>query len=352
MTNRTVDTPEMAQPTPKVADPPTNVIQALCRVMADLPTISKEVHQPAPGQEGGVKYPFRSIEQIVPFTQDLFARYGIVLAPHRITKWDLREITVREKPWTDDRLTVLFRCYGPGGPTDFIELEVPGVGRDNSDKGSNKAMTAAMKYALTQALQIAGDDPDFERAEADQRPIDQRDDLSPPLITPAEVDIYLSLARKRGLTDDQIAAIIYGVTGSRADDVRYLYQTERDALTEATRAAIAARNGGEAPTTPQEPPNDPPATNTLPEPSAATADDPGMPDEFRYGSHECAFEPDGDGTTWKWTCRCGVGLGRFDGAEAAAADHEDHVRRMWEAQKTKDGIEATVAAAKAKRAGA
>jgi hypothetical protein len=53
-----------------------------------------------------------------------------------------------------------------------VEATVVGIGRDNSDKGANKALTQAFKYALIQVLCIADakDDGDGSTHEADAAP--------------------------------------------------------------------------------------------------------------------------------------------------------------------------------------
>lgn len=148
--------------------PAANVIEALCRVMDDLPGIGKD-GKAAP-QQGG--YAYRGIDQITPHTQQLFARHGVVFVP-RVASHELREIVVAGKPWLDVVVLVEYTAYGPGGIEDRITVgPVLAIGRDNSDKGGNKALTQAMKYALLQTLQVSDpvDDADGETYEADHHP--------------------------------------------------------------------------------------------------------------------------------------------------------------------------------------
>lgn len=145
--------------------PATNVIEALRRVARDLPAIGRD--QQASAQQGG--YAYRGIEQITKHTQGLFARHCVVFVP-RVTAWEIRDITVNGKPWTDTVLTCEYDVYGPGGREDRITVgPILAIGRDNSDKGANKCMTQAFKYALLQALCIsdAKDDADGTSHEAD-----------------------------------------------------------------------------------------------------------------------------------------------------------------------------------------
>lgn len=144
-----------------------NVVQALAEVIDGLPAIGKDGR--ASQQQGG--YAYRDIEAITSHAAPLFAKHGIVFVP-QVLDVQIREITVNDKPWTDTILTVRYRICGPGGPDDFVEATVVGIGRDNADKGANKALTQAFKYALIQVLCIADekDDADGVTAEADAAP--------------------------------------------------------------------------------------------------------------------------------------------------------------------------------------
>lgn len=145
-------------------DPTANVHSALAAVMGDLPSIGKGGQ--ASQAQGG--YSYRGIEQITQHAAPLLAKHGVVFVP-QVVSMEFRDLMVNSKPWTDTILTVRYRICGPGGADDYVEAIVVGIGRDNSDKGANKAMTQAFKYALTQVLCIADqkDDNDGTTAEAD-----------------------------------------------------------------------------------------------------------------------------------------------------------------------------------------
>jgi len=145
-----------------VADKPT-VFEALNAVMAELPGITKS--QKADPAQGG--YAYRGIEQITEHTQRLFAKHGIVFIPS-VIDYEVIDIMVRTKPWTDTRLMIVYEVFGPTG--DSLKVgPIIGIGRDNSDKGANKAMTQALKYALLQVFQIGdkASDADGTSTEAD-----------------------------------------------------------------------------------------------------------------------------------------------------------------------------------------
>ena len=143
-----------------------NVTEALSRVMAELPGIGKD--ERAAPQQGG--YAYRGIEAITRAVQPLFARHGVLLVPH-VQAHEVEHVEVGGKPWTDTCLLVSYTAYGPGGPEDRIEVgPILGIGRDGADKGANKAMTQAYKYALLQLLAVSDtkDDGDAGSIEADQ----------------------------------------------------------------------------------------------------------------------------------------------------------------------------------------
>jgi hypothetical protein len=178
-TSKEKDAPTEPEPEPapeEVSEPdrpmPTNVIEAIRRVMEDLPGIAKVTgaqHRKRTGQSSSddtVPYAYRSIEQITAEAQRLFGKYGVVFIPEVIPPPDPklaeREFTQGQKGtrWTDTYLTVNYRIFGPGGMEDVVTAgPFMGIGRDNSDKGYNKAMTQVFKQALLQILCI-GDPQD------------------------------------------------------------------------------------------------------------------------------------------------------------------------------------------------
>jgi hypothetical protein len=159
---------EAAPEAPPPEEPmPTTVIQALARVMREIPGIGKD-DKAAPEQGA---YAYRGIESITRHAQQLLGRYGVVPIL-RETGYSVTDITVNAKPWTDTFLIVEYDFYGPGGPDDMITVGPIHVqGRDNSDKGPNKCRTQAFKYALLQTLCIGDgkDDSDAGSPEADRK---------------------------------------------------------------------------------------------------------------------------------------------------------------------------------------
>jgi hypothetical protein len=138
-------------------------VEALARVSRDLPGIGRD--QRAPDEHGG--YAYRGIDQITSYVAPLLARHRVVFIP-QVQRLETRERTVHDIVWTDTTLTVRYRICGPGGPGDSVDAVVVGIGRDNADKGANKALTQAYKYALIQTLCVSDsrDDADGQTWQA------------------------------------------------------------------------------------------------------------------------------------------------------------------------------------------
>lgn len=150
---------------------PTNVIAALARVAEELPGIGKD-------QDSSQGYKYRGIEQITAHAQTLLGKYGVVFVP-RVVGREVKEFPLGGKPWTEDAATIVYRIYGPGGVEDMIEVgPLIALGRDNSDKGMNKCMTQAFKYALLQVLCV-GDSKDDTDADVARTPDARAEPLTP-----------------------------------------------------------------------------------------------------------------------------------------------------------------------------
>ena len=168
---------------------PKNVVQAIARVMGELPAIGKD--STASSQQGG--YAYRGIEAITSEAQALFAKYGVVFVP-RVVSNRTENITVNGKPWTDTFLEVEYDVYGPGGTVELGGMQVIdmitvgpllAIGRDNSDKGANKAMTQAFKYLWLQTFCISDPADDGDGIPADGGTVrgaenDEQEPVAPP----------------------------------------------------------------------------------------------------------------------------------------------------------------------------
>ena len=189
--------------------PPTNVIQAIARVMAELPAIGK--NSKADPKMGG--YAFRGIEAITAEAQKLQAKYCVVFVP-RVTECEIKDILVNDKPWTDTILHVEYDIYGPQGISDKIVCgPLIGIGRDNSDKGANKALTQSYKYALIETYCISDSTADADGQSHERDAAAKVDPVAPAAKADFDKLVALIKATDPAGESEKLASHIHGKFG-------------------------------------------------------------------------------------------------------------------------------------------
>lgn len=125
--------------------------QLMPKILDELPAIGKDTRNQVQN------FNFRSVDAILDVLNPLLGKYGVYFVP-----------TVMERISEPPRQTrnggllyvvnlhVQYRFYGPDG--DSVYCSAWGEGSDSGDKATNKAMTAAMKYMLSQVFAIACND--------------------------------------------------------------------------------------------------------------------------------------------------------------------------------------------------
>lgn len=140
-----------------------SVTAALAAIMGELPSIGRDDTSP----QG---YSYRGIEAITRQLQPLLAKYGVVIVPSASIQNVV--LSPEMKPnWQDVYLTVDWEIFGPDGHS--ITARTTGIGRDNADKGANKAQTQAYKYLLLHLLCIADRADDVDGAHYDD-PVEEQ----------------------------------------------------------------------------------------------------------------------------------------------------------------------------------
>lgn len=163
-----------AQPEAATVQPPA-ILAAIWKVMKQV------TYVPKAGQYDGGKsgsYKFRKFEDTAAALGDAFRAHGVFVQSEVVS----RVVAEPDKKpyssgsgytaWSQVFLTVKYRFTSLEDGS-VLEASAAGEGKDSSDKASSKAMTMAMKYALTQAFMIATEDPDPDS----ERP----GDFSPPV---------------------------------------------------------------------------------------------------------------------------------------------------------------------------
>jgi hypothetical protein len=145
--------------------PARNVVEALIRVVRDLPAVAKD--EKMAGESGGYKY--RGIEAMTAAAQPLFGKHGVLVCP-RVLETMTEPITKGGKPWVHRTMKVEYVLRGSAASEDYVVVG-PFVAEadDNSDKSANKCLTQAFKQMLLQVLVISDrkDDPDDANVDRD-----------------------------------------------------------------------------------------------------------------------------------------------------------------------------------------
>jgi hypothetical protein len=122
------------------------IYASLAKVMAEVGAIGKT------RKNESQKYEFRGIDDVVAHVQDVMAQQGVICVPR---------VVERERELLDSksggkmasvRLLVEHTFYALDGS--HVVCTTLGEAMDSGDKASNKAMSAALKYALTETLLI------------------------------------------------------------------------------------------------------------------------------------------------------------------------------------------------------
>lgn len=130
------------------------IYEALSKVMAEVGAVGKERKNQVQG------YQFRGIDDVMAAVQGVLSRHGVVCVP-RVRERE-REVVTTAKGGTMASVRLLVDHHFVAKDGSEVVCTTLGEAMDSGDKASNKAMSAALKYALTFTLCI----PTYE-ADAD-----------------------------------------------------------------------------------------------------------------------------------------------------------------------------------------
>jgi hypothetical protein len=134
----------------------------LPRVAADIRRVGKDQSN---AQQG---YKFRGIDDLLNAAHGPLARHGVSILPS-VAERDVTERTTRNgATMTVVVLTMDFTFVGPAGDT--LTVRTVGEAHDTADKATNKAMSAAMKYALIMTFTVPTVDMDDADRTTEDRP--------------------------------------------------------------------------------------------------------------------------------------------------------------------------------------
>lgn len=126
------------------------IYTAMVAIMRDVDAIKKSKKNQQQG------FMFRGIDDMMNSLHDLFAKHGVFIIP------EVKGFEVKEKPTKNGGVnyvthtTITFKFVAEDGS--FVEITNVGEAMDSGDKGMNKTMSIALKYALMQAFLIPTED--------------------------------------------------------------------------------------------------------------------------------------------------------------------------------------------------
>lgn len=136
---------------PPYIDPETGEYFPIHRLMAmildDLPAIGKV------RENTEQNFKFRGFDDVLEYLNPLLSKYGVFTSPHVLERIREHRVTRSGNANYETSLHVMYTFHGPAG--DEMMADAWGEGVDTGDKGTNKAMTNAMKNVLNQVFAIA-----------------------------------------------------------------------------------------------------------------------------------------------------------------------------------------------------
>lgn len=136
------------------------IYKKMSEVMRDIGSVGKDQKNQAQG------FKFRGIDQFINSLYPALTRHGVFMAPRCVSEQhELKEVTRGSgKAGVDKHVTILmeYDFFAEDGSKVTVG-PIPAEGLDSGDKATNKALSAALKYALIQTFSI----PTEDMAEAD-----------------------------------------------------------------------------------------------------------------------------------------------------------------------------------------
>lgn len=136
------------------------IFKKMAEVMRDIGPVSKDQKNTAQG------FKFRSIDSFVNSLHPALVKHGVFMAPRCVAEeHELKEVTRGSgKQGVDKHVTIMmeYDFFAEDGSKVTIG-PIPAEGLDSGDKATNKALSAALKYALIQTFSV----PTEDMAEAD-----------------------------------------------------------------------------------------------------------------------------------------------------------------------------------------
>lgn len=131
------------------------IYELMSKVMADIGFIAKGRKNIQQG------YAFRGIDDVFSALQPALIKHGVFYVPEVLRSDQIERETAKGGRLIYTTLLVAYTFYAPDGSS--VHTVVVGEAMDSGDKSSNKAMSAALKYAVLQIFCV----PTHETPDAD-----------------------------------------------------------------------------------------------------------------------------------------------------------------------------------------
>lgn len=134
-----------------------NIFETINAVMEEVGAVGKN------SRNEQQKYMYRGVDDVMNALNPAFIKHKLLMVPEVVSQKREERQTANGKNIIYSVLSVKYTFYAEDGSS--IYTIVPGEGMDSGDKASNKAMSAAFKYACFQTFCIPTEemqDPDAE----------------------------------------------------------------------------------------------------------------------------------------------------------------------------------------------
>jgi hypothetical protein len=134
------------------------IYAALAAVMGDVGAVGKTKQNPQQG------YKFRGIDDVMAHVQGVLAKHKVICIPFVVSVEREMVATKSGGTMASVRAIIDHTFFAKDGSS--VVARTIGEAMDSGDKASNKSMSAALKYALTEALMIPTYEVDRDTEEA------------------------------------------------------------------------------------------------------------------------------------------------------------------------------------------
>lgn len=188
----------------------TEAVPAIPKIYGAIASIMKETNAIAKSEKNQQQgFMFRGIDSVMNELHRLFAKYGVFILP------EVQDYTVEEK--TTSKGTLLYYTRAKVKfhfvAEDASEVCTYNVGEamDSGDKGMNKAMSVALKYALMQMLLIPTKEDKDPDATTPEETVPKKSNI-PPTQPQPQLDLNKAVASLKGAkTPEELQAIFLGL---------------------------------------------------------------------------------------------------------------------------------------------